>query len=383
MSENIRRVFKHKRESGKFAAAFAPYGYLRDPNNKNHLIIDETTAPIVRNIFNWYVQGWGYRKIVMRLNELGIVNPSTYKKQSSNYVNTNHEKSHSKGLWTTASIPSIIKREAYIGTLAQGKSHCISYKNKKIKQVPKDDWVRIPDCHEAIIDIDVWQKVQEKLNSKVRANRITQEVHALSGKVYCAECGTSMRRHTYYNKTRTIKYYSFVCGTYSVGAMNCINKTRISGKILENIILEQFNSLINTYCNFDEIAIVNTQKEKIKALENILKQNEEKIQTLEKRSISLYEDKLDGTIAKEQYINLSEKYNKEISEITKKCEIAKQQIINAQDTANALKNKQEIIKKYSNITKLTRAIVEEFVDTIEIGAKTDEKDREVKINWNF
>jgi len=127
LSENIRETLKHKRMQGEFTGSFAPYGYLIDPENKNHLIVDENTAPIVRQIFEWYNEGWGYRKIVMELNERKIPSPTLYKKQiNSKYRNLNLERSCSFGLWTQSTIYDFLRNETYTGTLVQGKSHNIS-----------------------------------------------------------------------------------------------------------------------------------------------------------------------------------------------------------------------------------------------------------------
>ncbi len=104
-SENIRRTLKAKRSNGEFTGSFAPYGYLVDPDNKNHLIIDEKTAPVVHDIFRWFTEGYGYREIVKRLNEKNIPSPSEYKRQcKSKYVNHNEETSVNNGLWTHTTI---------------------------------------------------------------------------------------------------------------------------------------------------------------------------------------------------------------------------------------------------------------------------------------
>ncbi len=130
----------------------------------------------------------------------------------------------------------------------QGKSHHISYKNKKRKKVDKSDWVRIPDTHEAIIDHDTWERVQERFNSRIRASRNSQELSPLSGKIRCAVCGRPMKRNVYYNKAKTIQYYGLQCATYKTGAMNCMNTKTLSGKTLEQKIIDELNSIVEQYC---------------------------------------------------------------------------------------------------------------------------------------
>lgn len=383
-SKNIRETLKHKRAQGEFTGSFAPYGYLVDPDNKNHLIVDENTAPIVRNIFEWYVQGNGYRKIVLELNKMGIPNPTTYKQQlNSNYVNKNENRSSSKGLWTHSTIYNIIRNETYIGTLVQGKSHNVSYKNKKRKRVDEKDWIRVPNCHEPIIDSEMWNTVQERLNSNTRVSKITQELSPLAGKVKCAICGRPMKRSVYYNKKRTRTYYALICATYKIGAMNCSNTKSISGLNLEAIIVEQINSLIQQYCQMDKIEIENKQNDTLQAYITTLKSFQEQIDINQNRIEKLYEDKLDNLITKEQFIQFSEKYNNEISDLKAKCESVEFQIEKIKNKQKELLNKQELISQYSHIETLTRPIVEEFIDTIYIGEKDACGEREITINWNF
>ena len=164
ISAKIRRTLVYKREQGQFIASFAPYGYQIDPEDKHHLVIDEETAPFVRQIFVMYISGAGYRAIVLKLNSDGIVSPTEYKRlKGSKYVNLNANTSNSRGLWTQSTVARILANEMYTGTLVQGKSHHISYKNKKRKQVEQADWIRIPNTHEAIIDAETWARTQARL----------------------------------------------------------------------------------------------------------------------------------------------------------------------------------------------------------------------------
>ena len=234
ISAKIRRTLAYKREQGQFIASFAPYGYMIDAEDKHHLVIDEKTAPVVRQIFDMYISGAGYRAIVLKLNSDGIVSPTEYKRQKgSKYVNLNADTSNSRGLWTQSTVARILANEMYTGTLVQGKSHHISYKNKKRKKVDESEWIRIPNTHEAIIDAETWARTQARLRSNGRVGKRSQELSPLSGKVKCAVCGRPMKRNVYYNKAKTIKYYGLQCAAYKTGAMNCTNKKSISGLVLE------------------------------------------------------------------------------------------------------------------------------------------------------
>jgi len=384
VSENIRKTLQNKRQRGEFTGSFAPYGYAIDLDNKNRLIIDEYAAEVVRDIFGWYLQGWGYRKIVQWLNQLGIPSPTVYKqRQNSKYVNVNADKSVSKGLWTDSTVYRIIRNENYTGTLVQGKSHFVSYKNKKKKKVPQEDWIRVDACHEPIIDGVTWAKTQDKLAGRVRACKITKEVSPLSGKVKCAVCGSPMKRNVYYNKKRTIRYYNLTCGAYKNGAMNCRNTASVSGLQLEAALIEQINAWVKDYCGYDEIEIQNGYDAKLARLNA----EREAVQTaaarIENKVSGLYEDKLDGVITKEQFITFSRKYEKETTDLKDKLKSVESQIEAVHQTSVDDKRRKQLIEKYTHIDSLTRLIAEEFIDVVLIGEKIDGEQREITVRWNL
>ena len=385
VSENIRRTLKHKREQGQFTGSFAPYGYLIDPENKNHLVIDETAAPIVRDIFNWYAEGWGYRKITMELNESGIPSPSKHKELlNSNFHNPNELKSYNKDLWTYTTIYTIVRNETYTGTLVQGKTHNVSYKNKKRQRLPESEWIKVYNAHEPIIDINTWNKVKERVESRQRVKKTTDKLSPLSGKVKCAVCGKPMKRNVYYNKKHTIQYYGLQCATYKIGAMNCPNTHTISGLVLEREILSQLNSFIEQYNKQDEIQIQNETQNNIDKCVKEVNRISYLISNKENKLTQLYDDKLDGIITKEQFIIHNQKLLEEIERlksdkenIGNKLKIYKQNLSKNNQDLNAM------IKKYSHFDTITRDAAEAFISSIHIGSLADNQDRLITIKWRF
>ena len=384
ISAKIRRTLAYKREQGQFIGSFAPYGYQIDSNNKHHLIIDEETAPVVRLIFDMYVSGEGYRRIVQRLNDEGIVSPNEYKRQKgSKYVNANADSSNAKGLWTQSTVARILVNEMYTGTLVQGKSHHISYKNKKRKKVEQAEWIRIPDAHEAIIDAETWSRTQERLSSHSRVGKRSQELSPLSGKVRCACCGRPMKRNVYYNKAKTIKYYGLQCATYKTGAMNCPNKSSISGLVLEKHILDELNAIIEQYCQTDEIRLTDIHSEQLRELERRLGTLEGRRQTAKERLVKMYKDKLDGVVSDADYAlfreSLSadeEKLAEQIAEVSKQIEDCRKRQENAE-------GQKALIEKHTHFDTLDRAVADEFIDYIEIGEICENGEREIHIHWKL
>lgn len=384
ISSKIRRTLTYKREQGQFIGSFAPYGYQIDPNDKHHLVIDEETAPVVKTIFDMYARGEGYRKIVQELNAQGILSPSAYKEKiGSKYTNCNADSSNAKGLWTQSTIAAILRNEMYTGTLVQGKSHHISYKNKKRKKVDKSDWVRIPDTHEKLIDSDTWERVQERLGSHTRVGKRSDELSPLSGKVRCAVCGRPMKRNVYYNKTKTIKYYGVQCATYKTGAMNCSNKKSMSGLVLEQKILDELNEIVGQYCQADEIKLTDIRNEQLKALEKKLSALSDRHSSAKERLVKMYKDKLDGIISDEDYSLFRKSLSDEEMNLTEQIEEVSRQIDECHQRQENAEGQRALIEKYTHFDKLDRSIADEFIDYIEIGEVSDTGERDILIHWKI
>lgn len=384
ISAKIRRTLSYKREQGQFIGSFAPYGYMIDPADKHHLIIDEETAPVVRMIFDLYVGGEGYRHIVQKLNGEGIVSPTAYKRQhGSKYTNCNADSSNARGLWTQSTVARILANEMYTGTLVQGKSHHISYKNKRRKKVDPAEWVRIPNAHEAIIDADTWARTQARLNSNTRVGSRMQELSPLSGKVRCAVCGRPMKRNVYYNKARTIKYYGLQCATYKTGAMNCPNTRTISGKVLEQTILDELNNIVSQYCQADEIRFTDHYAEQLRTLESSLAKLIEKQASAKNRLVQTYKDKLDGMISEADYGLFRQSLADEEQQLSQRIDEVRQQITETRERMENAAGQKALIEQYTHFDKLDRTVADEFIDCVEIGMTDENGEREIHIHWKI
>ena len=208
-SEEIRKTFKMKRERGEFIGAFAAYGYRKDPNDKNRLLIDEEAAEVVRSIYHWFVhEGYSKMGIAKRLNSMGEPNPEAYKKKKGlKYQNPNTSKND--GLWSAGTVARILQNEIYTGVMVQGRHRVISYKVHKQIAAPKEEWFVVPDTHEAIIDKETFEKAQALHRRDTRTAPGKREVYLFSGFVRCADCKKAMRRKT----ARSLAYYA--CRTFT------------------------------------------------------------------------------------------------------------------------------------------------------------------------
>lgn len=149
ISKKVRSTMDNKRANGKFIGAFAPYGYVKSPENKNKLVIDPETSPIIKQIFKLYLSGYGYAKIANILNDEEVPPPSVHKLNNSNYKNPKLKSC----LWTHETVSKILSNPTYAGNLAQNKYYKVNYKLKKLRNVPRDKWVVVENTHEPIVDL--------------------------------------------------------------------------------------------------------------------------------------------------------------------------------------------------------------------------------------
>lgn len=189
ISRKVRTAIDTKRRSGKFIGSFAPYGYQKDSRDKSRLVPDTETSFIVRRIFNLYAAGYSQRHIAYVLNSEKVPSPARYKKDNFGFVSGKTF----KYTWCPETVKKILMNPTYIGSLAQKKIMKISYKSKKIRCIPKDSWIIVPNTHEPIIDKEGFELVQQLLKKK--SNQKTEGQfgpHLLSGLIYCGDCGSRM-----------------------------------------------------------------------------------------------------------------------------------------------------------------------------------------------
>lgn len=173
LSKNIRSSFKAKMRNGQFLGSSCPYGYIKDPKNHNHLVIDEYAASIVKEIFGLYLQGYGKGKIGNILSERGVLIPSIYKREVLGINYHNAKELETTKLWSYQTIHTILNNRTYLGHLIQNKVNTLSYKDKKKKKLPESKWIVINNTHEAIITDEVFDRAQQL--QKIRTRSVSDE----------------------------------------------------------------------------------------------------------------------------------------------------------------------------------------------------------------
>ena len=383
VSNNIRSAFQAKMKQGEYISPFASFGYEISKENNNKLIIDKEAEIIVKQIFNLYLSGLGYTGIAKYLNNQNIPSPSLYKYQKKSKLNIISNRPREQIKWNANAIKRILTNELYIGNLVQGKRTTINYKNHKIKRKNPQEWIKIENTHDPIIDKETFIKVQRLIKERTKPNNKTNLIHIFSGKVFCLECNHYMR------KKNSTKHEYLICSNNQNGYNDCSNKTSIRYDLLEKIILNEINKLIKKYYDIkilNNINLNNNKNNTNNILSSLIQKQEKITKEINKKDNylkSLYEDKVNNLITKEQFIKLIDSYNNDITTLQNQLIIIKKEISRYQNKINS-KNDNTIFNKYNSIDKLNKVIIDEFIKKIYIGKiNTLNNTRDIKIIWNF
>ncbi len=388
LSENIKGTLLSKKKRGEFTGSFAPLGYMKDPVDKNHLVIDPIASKYINKIFNLYKQGYGYQKIVKQLNKEEIPSPYEYKKMTgSNFKVINCKQ---KSSWSIDTISKILRDEVYIGNLVQGKTRHISYKNKKSIKVPKDEWIKVENTHDKIIDLETWNIVQLRLGKNLKTQKGTEKVHIFSGKVYCEKCGKIFCKNT--GLTSTGKVHYLECKSRRNGHRDCNNTRAIRFDYLEKCIIDSMNCLLKQYYNE---SLLNDNYKNLKSKSNqtflkieILQKEQNVIQNQKEKKQryyeKLYEDRVDEVITDKEFRDFRKKYSEEIEKLENRLFQINKEIEELSQKKQNIKSQDKILSKYKHIDKLNREIIDEFIDRILVGGFDEETgQRYLTIEWNF
>jgi len=237
-SKKIKAVKKACASNGMYLGCYAPFGYKKSPDDKHKFIIDETAATVVRKIFDYRCQGYGYYKIAGFLNAEKLPTPRDYYQQlgKPNPYYSNH-------MWNDVTMKTIIRNEVYIGNMVQNKTGSLSYKNSKQITKPKEDWIRVEGTHEPIIDIETWNLCVEldKRNNKKPRTTGEGNLTLFSGLVQCIDCGFKMRSNRekkVYPKAGIVVYTSYMCGNYARSGKGVCSAHIIYEKVLVELLIE-------------------------------------------------------------------------------------------------------------------------------------------------
>lgn len=375
LSENVRMVFDLKRREGKYIGGFPIYGYRKDPADKNHIIPDPEAVEVVRQIFQWSLEGHGRQNIAYLLNQQGIPNPTRYKAERG--WTCNHPMKNDLGLWNKVTVGRILTNEMYTGVMIQGRRKKVSYKSKVIIDTPEDQWYRVEGTHEAIIDRDTFEAVQRGLKLRTKTDG-SGEAHLLSGMVKCADCGSTM------SKCSNGKQSYLRCKLYAdSGKQKLCTRHSVRLDQLIDLVSDRIRYYVQAYYELDPKDIQPQKDTHREALEQEQKSLTTQLAKRSQALKTLYLDKVAGVISESQFVELNQSFLDEKSRLEQRLGRIDEELENReqpQQQADLMEKARELLK----LETVPRELVVGLIDRIEIGERNpDTGQQEVKISWKF
>ncbi len=335
----------------------------------------------MRKVFEWKVnEGLGNLSICHRLNDMGILNPTGYKKKNLNLNYNNSQIIKEDYSWCPSTVRNILRNDIYIGNVTQGKRRVKSYKVHKVEQVPDDEWITVENMHEPIIDKEMFEKAQELRRVDTRVQN-SGKLSMWAGILKCADCGKSMHKKYCKNKSGTIYEY-YICGTYRKKSNRLCTKHTLKVEKLESAVLEviklHIELLVDIEKLLEQISKSNTKKLEIENIKNIKQAKEKETQKLSNLKRCLYEDWKNEYITKEEYLEYKHKYEQDIEKIKKIMVNLDEQEEKEHEIISGNSKWIENFKAHRNITELDRNIITELIEYIEVH-----ESKKITIHFKF
>ena len=405
-SRKVTTVLRARGMEGKHTTNNAIYGYRKSEEDKNQWVIDEEAAEVVRRIYRMSLEGKGPYEIARILSEEQIERPSYYLAKRGLGTCRSNNNTATPYVWRGATVRDILSKPEYMGHTVNFRSYKESYKDKRAKRTPKEDWVIFKNTQEAIVSEEMWNKVQE-LRKTVRRTDTVGEANPFTGLLYCADCGAKMYNHRggagrarnwkgELNGKRRPDRDEYNCSTYNLSRQSYdkqCSQHYIRTEVVRKLVLETIKA-VSDYVITNEEEFINRiysssrdkQKESIKSLKRKIAQDTKRVNELNMLMKKLYEDNISGKLSDKRFeFMLSEFENEqdtlEISMENAKAEIEKYEI----DTVRADKFI-ELVKRYTDFSELTTPMLNEFVEKIlvhEADYSSGERVQEVEIYLNF
>ena len=375
-SLKIRNVLDSKRRDGKFIGSKPCYGYMRDPKDKGHLIIDPNTAQYVKLIFELRSNDIGISEIATRLTKLRAPTPSSYKNKIISTI------TKEEYVWSIHSVKKILENRMYTGDMVQHTQTKISYKSKKKIKLDQSLWVIVENTHEPLVDKEIFRIINKKRDNHNRKVEVKTKrpIRLLEGLIYCKECGN--RLGVIYRKNHN--YWTINCNRYARDPIREKCKTHFFPyDNFEEEVLEQLKILLSNLfkeLNVKELnaEIINGTNLGTKSFDEIKKSIEKDILKLSSNIQTAYQDRIDGNISLESYKMIVSPYEQKKRILKDKLEEIELEILKRKNGANKIPNYTKKIKELLNIEKPNRDLLFTIIDRIEA-----DEDRNITIKFKY
>ena len=366
-SKKIRDVWKSKSDNGKRVSPTVPFGYMKDPANKEKWLIDEPAAEIVRKIFALCLDGRGPSQIARQLEKENIMVPSAY------YQSVNRKCSQKVPIgschWDTKTVVHILENRQYTGCAVNFKSSTVSYKVHKKVYFDEEDQVIIPNMQEPIISEEDWLKVQELRKNKRRPTK-TGRTSLFSGLVFCPDCGAKL--HFCASKSLRRDQEFFRCANYKDGRGTC-KIHYIRDVVLEDIVKEAISGLADFVKCHEAVFLYMLakknsamQKAEYNRMKLAVERDEKRIKNIDRLIKSLYEDKVLGELEDDRYTTLMSEYEKEQRELIASVAAMRKTLESTDQKAVDLRLLLKTLRELTDVNELTPTIVNSLIDRIEV-----------------
>ena len=387
-SRKTRQAHRALAKEGKFIGSRAPYGYIKDPKDRHHLIVDPKAASVVQDIFQMFCSGIGFVRMTKILREREILNPQAYfNKNNPDYYKSDYWRQNFD--WHATSIRTILNNPVYLGQVTFGRSKTIGRTKKKKVATDEKDWIVVENTHEAIIDRETWDTVHSMMKNRRREN-VRGEIQMFAGLVKCADCGSAL--NVSYDAKKE-KFKSFSCWVYkNYGKERCTSHS-ISYNALYKLVLDDIRRQAasvaeskDDYINILKYKMDERTAQEIKVDKSKLKKAEKRIVQLEKVLNKLYEDRALDKITEERYLAMNGQYETEYNELKAQAQALHERITATETATMNAQIFSDLIEKYADLQELNARILNELIDRIVIHEKeiiNGEKYQTVEIFYKF
>ena len=368
ISRKIRSAKMARVKKGDFMQGHAPYGYVKNPNDKYRFLIDEEVAKVIRLIFKMFLENNGYGTISNYLNDNNYLCPSRYKCEVQNIKYrspTCTDDNINEKRWTIIAVKRILTNQVYCGDQIQCKQRVLSHKNHKAVRTQKEEWVIVENTHEAIISREDFNKVQKIIDNKTYPSNKRMQVNYYAGHLYCKECGRFMlRKYTGRRKSNpNILNYTYYCSTrYRICKDDCI-ENKIKSEDLDKIVLKAIKHQIKLYLKVDTLIDEIIEKRNSSNTKTTLDNIERNLNEKRKIKQKFYEDWKLGIISKEDYLNFVKSNENTINILTERYKKYSDKL----SEENNLEDKKSLFKKiekYKDIKEVNKELIDDMIDKI-------------------
>lgn len=388
ISRKVTSALQAKMERGDYIGNYAPHGYRKDPENKNHLLVDPETAPVIQQIFEWRAEGVSYMGINKRLNDAGIPSPSQYK--LSQGIETNNNKKKRTILWNKHMVTEILKNIVYIGHLAQKKGSQCLYGGIPFHITSEDEWIVVKNTHEPLVSEDLFEKVQQVNNAALERQKanagkydhLPKEKNIYGKKFTCAGCGAIMKLHRSFSTKKDKVYFTFKCPTYAEHGSRGCSDIKMRKADLDEAVFKFIKAQMEVFIDMENALrrLLAIKKSKLKQNNTQQEAKALRQKLAHKQSVlsNMYVDLKEGLLSQEEYGQHREIITEDIKALeTQLSELEAAKNETEEQLTGEMKWKL-MIQRFYDATEITEEMADAFIETMKLH---EDGSLEIKLSY--